>query len=325
MKQTQKTAPASEATGPQGRTETRHLLSGAGRMNARRTHGLGRIGIWAEDFDHLPAPGIRRAAAMIEDLGYGTLWFPETVGREAMAQAAILLTATRRITVAAGMTDIYARDPVTAAAAQRTLEEAFPGRFLLGLWAGHPSLAEDVRGHRFAPPLATMRAYLDAVDAAPFGPPHTAASPHRVLMALEPAMVALASERARGATVLGMPVEYTRTARAALGDDRLLAVTQLCVLGRNRADTADLARSTAEAALPNRRDLLRELGHETPEALDDRLVDALVAHGPAQDIAQRVHEHLAAGADHVSLHLTTAAPDSPPERQWERLAAHLPV
>ncbi|GHG62612.1 hypothetical protein [Streptomyces griseocarneus] len=170
-----------------------------------------------------------------------------------------------------------------------------------------------------------MRSYLDALDTAPFGPPGTAASPHRVLAALAPGMLALAAERARGATVLGMPVEYTRTARTVLGDDGLLAVTQLCVLTHDRADTADLARTTAAAALPNRRDLLRGLGYENPDARDDRLVDALVAHGRAEDIAQRVHEHFDAGADHVSLHLMTTTPDSPSVRQWEQLAMHLPI
>lgn len=285
--------------------------------------GLGRVGIWAGDFDLLSAADVRKAAGATEDLGYGTLWFPETTGREAMAQAAVLLAATRRITVAAGMADIYARDAVTAAAAQRTLEEAFHGRFLLGLWDSHPSLAEDVRGHRFGPPLATMRSYLDALDTAPFGPPGTTTSPHRVLAALDPGMLALAAERTRGATVLGMPTEYTRTARKTLGDDGLLAVTQLCVLSRDRERTAELARTTAAAALPNRRDLLRDLGYVSPDALDDRLVDAIVAHGSAEDISGRVQEHLAAGADHVSLHLLTAEPHVPPLQQWEQLAAHL--
>ena len=286
---------------------------------------IGRIGIWAGNFDHLSTREVREAAVAIEGLGFGTLWFPETTGREAMAQAAILLAATRRITVASGMTDIYARDPVTAAAAQRTLEEAFPGRFLLGLWESHPSLAQDVRGHRFGPAPVAMRAYLDALDGAPFGPPGWAGSPRRVLAALDPDMLALAAERAEGATVLGMPVEYTRAARTALGDDGLLAVTQLCVLGDGHADTTDPARTTAEAALPNRRGLLRGLGYENPDALDGRLVDALVAHGRAEDIARRVQEHFDAGADHVSLHLVTTAPGSPSVRQWQRLAAHLPL
>ncbi|MGW2485727.1 TIGR03620 family F420-dependent LLM class oxidoreductase [Streptomyces sp. NPDC001606] len=288
-----------------------------------RPHGLGRIGIWAGDFDHLPASQLCKAAATIEDLGYGTLWFPETTGREAMAQAAILLSATRHMIVAAGMTDIYARDPVTAAAAQRTLDEAFPGRFLLGLWDSHPSLAEDIRGHRFGPPLATMRSYLDALDTAPFGPPGATASPHRVLAALRSDMLALAAERTRGATVLGMPVDYTRTSRTVLGDDALLAVTLLCVLGNDHADTSELARTTAAAALPNRGGLLRGLGYEDPDALDDRLVDALVAHGSAEDIAHRVQQHFDAGADHVSLHLLTPTPGTAPIRQWEHMATHL--
>jgi len=242
-----------------------------------------------------------------------------------MAQAAILLSATGRITVAAGTADVYARDAVTTAAAQRTLEEAFPGRFLLGLWDSHPSLAEDVRGHRFGPPVATVRGYLDALDAAPFGPPATAASPHRMLSALDPGMLALAAERAWGANVLGMPVEYTRTARTVLGPDALLAVTQLCVLSPDRSRSAELARTTAASALPNRRTLLHGLGHRNVDAPDERLVDAIVAHGRTGDIAERVHAHLAAGADHVSLHLLTADPGTPPVRQWQDLAAHLPT
>ncbi|MEU9117511.1 TIGR03620 family F420-dependent LLM class oxidoreductase [Streptomyces sp. NPDC048483] len=291
-------------------------------MSGQRPH-LGRTGIWAGELDDCSAAGVREAVTTIEELGFGTLWFPETAGREAMAQAGILLSQTRRIVVAAGSTDIYARDPVTAAAAQRTLEEAFPGRFLLGLWDSHPSLAEDIRGHRFGPPLPTMRAYLDALDTAPFGPPATGPSPHRVLTALDPGMLALAAERAWGANPLGMPVEHTRNSRAVLGPTGLLAVTQLCVLGPDRSHTAALARTTAAAALPNRRTLLSDLGYENVDSLEDRLVDALVAHGTAEDIARRVHEHLDAGADHVSLHLLTTTPHTPPTQRWKQLAVHL--
>jgi probable F420-dependent oxidoreductase len=288
-----------------------------------RRPGLGRVGVWAGELDDGPAAGVREAAAEIEDLGYGTLWFPETSGREAMVQAGILLSRTRRIVVASGSTDIYARDPVTASAAQRTLEEAFPGRFLLGLWESHPVLAQDVRGRRYRPAVPAMRAYLDAMDAAPFGPPDTAPSPHRVLAALDSGMLALAAARAWGANPLGMPVEHTRHARAVLGPDALLAVTQLCVLGRDRAHTADLARTTAAAALPNRRALLHDLGYEDVDRLDARLVDALVAHGSVEDIGRRVGEQLAAGADHVALHVLTDTTGVPPTASWRRLAAHL--
>ncbi|MGX7674954.1 TIGR03620 family F420-dependent LLM class oxidoreductase [Plantactinospora sp. DSM 117369] len=288
---------------------------------------LGRIGIWAGHLDNYPAATLRSAARTIEDLGYGTLWFPETAGREAMAQAAILLSATQRIVVAAGAADIYARDAVTTAAAQRTLDEAYPGRFLLGLWESHPSLAEDVRGHRFGPPVTTMRTYLDAMDAAPFRMPTASARPRRVLAALGPEMLTLAGERAWGAHPLGLPVAHTANARAVLGPDALLAVAQLVILDPTRSNLAELARSYAAATVPNRRPLLRELGFEEAEidSLSDRLVNAIVACGTVDEIAQRVGQHLDAGADHVSLYVVTPTPETPPLPQWRELAAQLSV
>ncbi|MGW0807793.1 TIGR03620 family F420-dependent LLM class oxidoreductase [Nonomuraea sp. NPDC002799] len=309
--------------------------SGAGPVSERRRPDLGQVGIWAGELDRYRATTVRDAATAVDDLGYRALWFPETTGREAMAQAAMLLSATRRAVVATGVASVYARDAVTTAAAQRTLDEAFPRRFLLGLGISHPALVTGVRGHRFGPPLATMRGYLDAMDAAPFGPPGTApapapgsasasaSAPSRVLAALGPKMLKLAGERAWGAHPLGMPVEHTRNARRLLGPQPLLAVTQLVVLHPSRPAATGLARAHAAAALPNRRTLLRDLGFDDPESLDDRLVEALIAVGGPDDVARRVHEHLAAGADHVSLNVLTETPDEPPLRQWEQLAARL--
>ena len=50
------------------------------------------------------------------------------------------------------------------AAAHKTLTEAFPGRFLLGLGVSHQPMVDGVRGHDYDKPLADMRAYLDAMD-----------------------------------------------------------------------------------------------------------------------------------------------------------------
>ncbi|HVW44720.1 MAG TPA: LLM class flavin-dependent oxidoreductase [Amycolatopsis sp.] len=269
-------------------------------------NGIGRVGIWAGGFDALPIDVIREAAQAIEDLGYDALWLHETTGREIIAQAGILLAATRRIVVAAGGADIYARDAASAAAAQRTFDEAFPGRFFLGLWESHPGIAQEFRGHPFQPPLKAMRAYLDAMKA----------GPGRLIMALEPEMLSLASERTGGAHVLGMPVGYTRTARTVLGPDALLAVAQLIVLDADRARARELARATAEAALPNRRELLAGIDV-------DRLVDALVVHGTVDDVARRVNAHFEAGADHVSLYIADSTPGQAPVAQWRRLAAEL--
>lgn len=279
---------------------------------------IGRVGIWAGRFDELPISAVREAAGVIEDVGYGALWLHETTGREVMAQAGILLSATRRIVVATGG-DIYARDAVSTAAAQRTFDEAFPGRFLLGLWESHPSLAADVRGHEYRPPVAAMTDYLSTLDTARYGP----ATSRRLLMALATDMLRLARERTGGAQVLGMPVEYTRIARTVLGPHASLAVVQFVVLDQDRSTAAELPRDTAAAALPNRRVLLESLGFTAVDALGADVVDALVVSGSVDDVERRVEAHIAAGADHFALHVVDAAVGAAPLSQWQQLATRL--
>ena len=82
--------------------------------------------------------------------------------------AGLLLSATSTLTVALGIANVYARDAMTTAAAQKTLAEAYPGRFLLGLGVSSPVLVEKVRGHDYGKPLSYMKAYLEAMDRAPF-------------------------------------------------------------------------------------------------------------------------------------------------------------
>jgi probable F420-dependent oxidoreductase len=160
---------------------------------------LGPIGIWTAQFDYQPAAKVREAVAEIEQLGFGTIWFPESVGRESLTNAALLLSATSRLVVATGIANIYARDPVTTAAGQNTLAEAYPGRFLLGLGVSHIPLVEQLRGHAYGKPIASMRAYLDGMDRAPYRAAAPSIKPSRVLAALGPQMLRLATERASGA------------------------------------------------------------------------------------------------------------------------------
>jgi len=115
-----------------------------------------------------PAARAQEAAAELEQLGFGAIWLSEATGREALTHASLLLAGTRRIVVATGIANIYARDPVAMAAAQNTLAEAYPDRFVLGLGVSQAPLVEQFRGHRYEKPVPTMRAYLDAMDAAPY-------------------------------------------------------------------------------------------------------------------------------------------------------------
>ena len=72
-------------------------------------------------------------ANRIETWGYGALWIPEGFGREAFSASAWLLANTRKLIVATGIANIYARDAFTTAAAQKGLNEQSDGRFLLGV------------------------------------------------------------------------------------------------------------------------------------------------------------------------------------------------
>ena len=40
----------------------------------------------------------------------GAIWFPEVIGRDALVNAALLLTGTEKIVLATGIANIYARD-----------------------------------------------------------------------------------------------------------------------------------------------------------------------------------------------------------------------
>src|SRR5215475_8018601 len=95
------------------------------------------IGIWTGAFEHQPAAKVREAVRELEQLGFGAIWFSEGLGRESLTQASLLLGATSSIVIATGISNIYARDPFSMAAGQKTLSEAYPNRFLLGLGVSH--------------------------------------------------------------------------------------------------------------------------------------------------------------------------------------------
>src|SRR5712691_7538382 len=191
---------------------------------------LGRVGVWLGPLSLRPAAEMRGIARELEELGFGAIWFGEGVGtKECFTQAATLLAWTERVVVATGIANIYARDPMAMANGARTLADAYPGRFLLGLGVSHaPSVAE--RGHEYARPLSTMRAYLDAMDEAIFRGVEPAEPAPRVLAALGPKMLSLAAERAWGAHPYFVPVELSAMARDVMGEGPLLAPEQAFLL-----------------------------------------------------------------------------------------------
>ncbi len=251
--------------------------------------GLGQLGIFSGELAAFTTGVQQRVVAELESLGYGAIWYGEAFARETFVQGAVFLAATERMVVASGIANIYARDATAMAFGGRSLNEMSGGRFVLGLGVAHASNV-NVRGHEYGRPVATMRAYLDAMDEAEArwrGP--EAPAPPRVLAALRPRMLALAAERTAGAHPYFVPVEHSRRARAALGPDRLLAPEQAVVLAGSREEARAIGDRYTGFYLraPNYRNSLIDLGWaeldlEPPGS--DALFDALVAWGGVEEV-----------------------------------------
>jgi probable F420-dependent oxidoreductase len=289
---------------------------------------IGRVGIWTFSLELQPAARAQQAAAEIEALGYPVVWIPEAMGREALTHAGLLLAGTRRLVVATGIANVWARDAMAMAAAEKTLDEAYPDRFLLGLGVSHAPLVESMRGHRYDRPLSFMRRYLDAMDGAPFMAFPPATPPQRVIGALHPKMLALAAERTLGAHPYFVPPEHTERARAVMGKGPLLAPEQAVVLETDPAAARAIARAhmSIYLGLPNYARNLRALGFGDDDLAaggSDRLVDAIVAWGDLDAVRARVRGHHDAGADHVCVQVLTADPRALPLAEWRALAPAL--
>lgn len=286
---------------------------------------LGRVGIWTGVLDAVPSAQARQVARELEELGFPTLWIPETVGRDPFVTATLLLESTDNLKVATGIANIWARDAVTMANTQRSLEEAFPGRFVLGLGVSHHHLVDRVRHHDYSKPYSKMVSYLDEMDQAIFlavGPKERSAT---VLAALGPKMLELAGTKADGAHPYFVPVEHTHTAREILGPDPVLAPEQMVVLDTDRARGMEVARKGMAVYLraPNYVNNLKRLGFGDDDVADggsDRLVDAIVAVGSIDTAVDRVRQHLDAGADHVCVQVLGDDPRAVPRTGWSELA-----
>jgi probable F420-dependent oxidoreductase len=289
---------------------------------------VGPIGIWTRQLEDHPAAKAQETAHELEELGYGAFWFGEAAGREALTNAGLLLAGTKRMVIATGIANIYARDAVAMAAGQKTLAEAYPNRFLLGLGVSHVPLVEQLRGHRYEKPVATMRAYLDAMDKAPYNSIPPATKPVRVLAALGPKMLELAGERADGAHPYNVNPEHTAEARKILGNDRYLCPEQAVVLETNPEKAREIGRAFLGfyLTLPNYANNLLRLGFDEGDFKDggsNRLIDSIIAWGDLNAIRNRIRDHHAAGADHVCIQVLTADPKSLPLREWRELASAL--
>jgi probable F420-dependent oxidoreductase len=271
---------------------------------------LGRFGVWTT-YRAIGQENAGEPAKLVADLGYGTFWLG---GSPQLPSVRPLLEATPELTVATGVVNVWRYEPAKLAADYGELAPEFGDRLLVGIGVGHPEATSDYRR-----PLTTMREFLDGLDAADPPLPRD----RRCLAALGPKMLDLARERSLGTHPYFTPVEHTAFARERLGPGALVAPELACVVDTNRERARATARRYAASylKLKNYTANLLNFGFTEQDIADggsDRLIDAIVPQGAAEVIAEVVHAHLDAGADHVCVQ--PVGVQGVPRAEWTALA-----
>jgi probable F420-dependent oxidoreductase len=191
---------------------------------------------------------------------------------------------------------IWSTPAKTVAESFHVIDAAYPGRFLLGVGAGHRE------------PYDALVNYLDELDAAevPDG--------GRVIAGLGPKVLELAARRSAGAHPFLTTPEHTRRARELVGDTVHLAPVHAVVLSTDPDKARVIGRTKVAEALDitDYVNNLRWLGFAESDLTkpgSDTMIDAVVAHGSADNIANRLTEHHEAGADHVAINVV-GSPDT---------------
>jgi probable F420-dependent oxidoreductase len=238
-------------------------------------------------------------AVAIEALGYGAVWVAGSPPAE-LDWVEPTLARTSTLKLATGIVNIWTARPDAVAASFHRIENAYPGRFLLGLGVGHPEADAQ-----FAKPMAALNAYLDVLDQ------HDVPTGRRVLAALGPQVLQLSAQRSAGAHPVLVTPEHTAEARRIIGPDAFLAPAVPVAPTTDVEQARAVGRQMLEVYLGLRNYLnnWKRLGFTDEDITrpgSDRLVDSLLVYGTPETIASRLNEHLDAGADHVPIQLLTS-------------------
>jgi probable F420-dependent oxidoreductase len=272
--------------------------------------GFGDYGAWTS-YQAIGEENAGDAAAAAEAAGLATFWLG---GSPRLAQVRRLLEGSEKLTIATSVVNIWAYDPADLAREYTELEGDFPGRVCVGIGVGHPEATSDYKR-----PLSALETFLDGVDAAADSIPVE----RRILAALGPKMLALSAVRSLGTIPYFSSVDHTRAAREAVGPDALVIPEVAYVLDEDveRARTTARGYASLYLNLRNYTNALVDHGFEQGDIEDggtDRLIDHLIPHGTAAEVAATVRAHREAGADHVALQALGA--DGVPAAEWTALA-----
>ncbi|WP_396927161.1 LLM class F420-dependent oxidoreductase [Mycolicibacterium sp.] len=238
-------------------------------------------------------------AAAIEALGYGAVWVAGSPPAE-LDWVDPVLDETRTLKLATGIVNIWTARPEAVAASFHRIENAYPGRFLLGIGVGHPEADAQ-----FTKPITALNTYLDVLDE------HGVPQQQRALAALGPQVLKLSARRSAGAHPVLVTPEHTARARELIGPDAFLAPAVPVVPTTDVEQARAVGRKTLELylGLSNYLNNWKRLGFTEGDITrpgSDRLVDSLIVYGTPETIAARLTEHIEAGADHVPIQLLTS-------------------
>jgi probable F420-dependent oxidoreductase len=230
----------------------------------------------------------------IEALGYVGLWAGGSPPAD-LAWVDKILAATSTLHVATGIVNIWTADATEVARSYHRIATAFPGRFVLGVGAGHPEAVSEYRK-----PYDALTEYLDELDRQ--GVPRE----RRVLAALGPRVLTLAARRSGGAHPYLTTPQHSAEARALIGPEAGLAPEHKVVMTDDVERARSIGREALAVYLPlaNYRNTWKRLGFTDADmdgTASDALVDAMIAYGNPEQIAARLREHITAGANHVAL------------------------
>jgi probable F420-dependent oxidoreductase len=280
-------------------------------MTVQLRDQLGQFGVWRGAWQTTP-----ELAVALERLGYGALWLGGSPDGD-LAVAEGLLDATSTLIVGTSIVNIWKDAAPLVAESFARVQQRYPDRFVLGVGAGHPEATQH-----YANPYDALVTYVDQLLG------HHVPPERLVLAALGPKVLRLAGDRTGGAIPYLVPPEHTRQARQILGQGPLLAPEHKAVVDTDAERARKLARRRVQnpyLGLVNYTSNLRRLGFTDADLDDggsDRLVDALVAQGSAEQVAGELRAHLDAGADHVCIQLLTE-PDADPVPGYQALARAL--
>ncbi len=110
-----------------------------------------------------PPAGALEAIKEADKLGFDSVWTAEAYGSDALSPLAWWGSHTKNIRLGTSIMQMSARTPATTAMAAMTMDHLSGGRFILGLGASGPQVAEGWYGQPYPRPLARTREYIEII------------------------------------------------------------------------------------------------------------------------------------------------------------------